>query len=556
MGHPFLVGISAFVLVTLCGCAGRNQTGVTPQRTTSSVVGPPRLERGTIGVTCTSEPAVTAYDLPAGRTGYAGDGAGTAARACLDPPFPPEPGLDALYTPVGLVLAPFGAAYGAVASSRQKLPADKASESESDLTQIMKVMADQEFLRSEVLQSGGGLTSRRLVPLNAGESPANQSEMVNSVLETRVEQLCLERTGSKDTSFALRITARARLVRLLDRKVLYDEAFEYRSDKALFVDWTYPTAFRRVAETGYRELAAQITERMLSPVFERPLVAGAGYKRSLHGASQSPPRYAAARVPVPQSALTRVSFIESDSGSLGVYMSPTIVTATLQRPLTKDEAVSEAVQETAWALDGLDESRNLAVQLPACVVAVPIGLWKQTVGLFSGVSEKKFRAADAQLTAASRQTRPQFELAKEVTRELASRMSPTAVLAKNAGWSSEEREPVAVSLRGEEPTMALEIQVLSAGLQGRPGPNPPLALCVEARGTLIRTTDGAEVYSCPIHYRSEERKFTKWAAEDARLFRQEMERCYREISTTMADQLAERGFLPPGRAPQPTLARQ
>ncbi len=102
----------------------------------------------------------------------------------------------------------------------------------------------------------------------------------------------------------------------------------------------------------------------------------------------------------------------------------------------------------------------------------------------------------------------------------------------------------------------LEIRVRRAALVGADGVNPPLALCVEAEATLFRAKDGAELYSCPVHYRGEKRKFTEWAAKDARLFRQEVQRSYREISTIIVDQLTAQGLVPPGHAPQPILARE
>ena len=37
--------------------------------------------------------------------------------------------------------------------------------------------------------------------------------------------------------------------------LLYEQALEYRSGRALFLDWTYQGAVQAVAETGYRALA-------------------------------------------------------------------------------------------------------------------------------------------------------------------------------------------------------------------------------------------------------------------------------------------------------------
>jgi hypothetical protein len=100
----------------------------------------------------------------------------------------------------------------------------------------------------------------------------------------------------------------------------------------------------------------------------------------------------------------------------------------------------------------------------------------------------------------------------------------------------------------------LEIRVLSAVLKGKDRVNPPLALCVEAQATLVRTQDGQELYSCPVHYRSAPRKFTEWGAHDAELFHQEMEKCSRELGGAIVDQLVSRRLITPDPAPYPTLA--
>jgi hypothetical protein len=70
---------------------------------------------------------------------------------------------------------------------------------------------------------------------------------------------------------------------------------------------------------------------------------------------------------------------------------------------------------------------------------------------------------------------------------------------------------------------------------GNEGINPSLALCVEAEARWIRTRDGREVYACPIFYRSEQRKFTEWAAHDAQLFHEELQRSYRDVGAAMVE---------------------
>jgi hypothetical protein len=102
----------------------------------------------------------------------------------------------------------------------------------------------------------------------------------------------------------------------------------------------------------------------------------------------------------------------------------------------------------------------------------------------------------------------------------------------------------------------LEIQVGRAALTGAGGVNPSLALCVEAEATLLRVEDGLELYRCPVHYRGEKRKFDQWAASDARLFREELQQCYREVSRTIVARLVDEEIVTPERGPRSILAKQ
>src|SRR5437899_5232013 len=217
---------------------------------------------------------------------------------------------------------------------------------------------------------------------------------------------------------------------------------------------------------------------------------------------------------------------------------------TLQRPLDREDAQQQALDDVAWSLDGLQYSRNSIVQLSACAVAIPLSIWKQTVAAVRGVSSKQYHNAEAQLSAVARAGLPHEELAHQVAQQLAPRTAQPVVLVRKPpiaqtedeatvmrcmargtlAWLPPDQTPVSYLLAQGTDT-ALEIHVLSAALKGKSGINPPLAFCVEAQTTLYRVRDGAEIYSFPIFYRSEGRKFVDWAAHDAKLFRQELARC-------------------------------
>jgi hypothetical protein len=190
-----------------------------------------------------------------------------------------------------------------------------------------------------------------------------------------------------------------------------------------------------------------------------------------------------------------------------------------------------------------------------------------------GLSPKTVQEADAKLSEAANQTKPHQELAFQLARQLAPQTSQPVMLVRQPLPPGAEDDAALMqcaargtfaSLTGDQTASghllsqgadtALEIHVESAVLGGDGGINPKLALCVEARATLLRSRDGQQLYSCPVQYRSQGRKFTEWAAQDAKLFRAELQKCYRDLSAAMVDQLVGRGVVPPDRKPQPTFA--
>ncbi len=571
--RPIGLGILAVVLFLLPGCATQKPVGVTHSDAPPPAE-PLRLDPGTIAVLTPRTPAGFSFDKADGRTDYAADGAGNAAREILTTPHLGDPRAEAAAGVVGFALAPFAAAVGAVSAGLNKLTPNQLMQSESDLAQAMALMAGQQHLRDCLLKTACDKTHRNLVPIESMDrSPANRGP-VSAVLETTVEELRLERTASSDASFALLIKTRARLLRTSDGAVLYDQPFEYRSGTALFHEWTLNQAFRNVADTGYRKLAEQMVEQLLLPASDGPVLIGAGFKKSPARAPDTQTMFASAKSLPPERPLTQfANYPVASPGAIGIYSTATVAHVAIQMPSTKDEAVSEAVRDVEWSLDGLHEFPNLVVQLTACAAAIPMSLGKQTVGAIRGLTRKRYQAAEAQLSAAARESQPHQELAYQVAQQLSPKTSQPVVLVKKplpAGAGSKfalmqcvargtlawlPKDQTAANYLGSQGAdTALEIHVLSAALNGTDGINPPLAVCVEAQATLLRVRDGQKLYSCPVHYRSAGRKFTEWAANDARLFRQELEQSYRESGRAIVDHLVSRRLIAPGQPPHSILA--
>jgi hypothetical protein len=392
--------IAAAMTLFLFGCASQKPAGMIQM---GGITAPEPIlgEPGSVAVMCSSTPAVFSFDKAQGRRMYAGEGAANAARSVLDPPNLNEPGLEYACGPICFVAAPFAATYGALKAHKGTLSAGELSKSEAELAGAMQSMAAQAHLRDFVLKAAGEKTRRSVIPLESLEGASSPHAPVSMVLETGLEELRLVRTDSHETSFALRMKARARLYRVSDHALLRDQPFQYQSGTALFLDWTYPETFRGVAETGYRELASHIAGQMLSSFTAGPVLSGAGYKKTPAHAT-----FVVNKLPLRSNPRAKfAAFSAAGLGQLGVYATGEVMQVTLQRPLPREEAQEEALRDVAWSLDGLQYSRNSIVQLSACAVAIPLSLWKQTVAAVRGVSSKQYLTAEAQLSAVAQAAR-------------------------------------------------------------------------------------------------------------------------------------------------------
>jgi len=202
--------------------------------------------------------------------------------------------------------------------------------------------------------------------------------------------------------------------------------------------------------------------------------------------------------------------------------------------------------------------------VPASLAAVPFSLWKQGAALVHGFSPRRARAVEASLSEASKQARPSEELSYQVAQQLAPQTSQKVMLVRDplrSGteettalmWHESRATPVTLR-RGqsadEDPVgsssgTSLELSVQKVALTGPGGSNSKVALYVEAQATLLPAQGGQQLYSCPLRYRSRERKLTEWAANDARLFREELQHCYDELGQAIAGRLVNRRLVAP-----------
>ena len=68
----------------------------------------------------------------------------------------------------------------------------------------------------------------------------------------------------------------------------------------------------------------------------------------------------------------------------------------------------------------------------------------------------------------------------------------------------------------------VEASIPRIRLAGTDGINPPLGLIMTARATVIRTSDGAELYAETFEYHGSSYKLGDWGADDGEMFRREV----------------------------------
>lgn len=148
--------------------------------------------------------------------------------------------------------------------SMKKVSREELAQREIALTNALYQMADQRAFQDALVEIGverirGGLhaTERHTGSLT------NIAAGADAVLVAHVDELRLERAGSSEATYFLRIKTHARLVRVADGAICFEKSAEYRSGKALFLDWTQQGGVESVAETGYHALARYYVEQLV-----------------------------------------------------------------------------------------------------------------------------------------------------------------------------------------------------------------------------------------------------------------------------------------------------
>jgi hypothetical protein len=83
----------------------------------------------------------------------------------------------------------------------------------------------------------------------------------------------------------------------------------------------------------------------------------------------------------------------------------------------------------------------------------------------------------------------------------------------------------------------LELNVKGCGFREGRGENPVIALFMKVHTRLIRTKDRNEIYSREFEYKSSKHPSADWFDMDARLLREEINNCFKELPRQIVEEL-------------------
>jgi hypothetical protein len=247
-----------------------------------------------------------------------------------------------------------------------------------------------------------------------------------------------------------------------------------------------------------------------------------------------------------------------EAGVIGVIATSTVPKFSVQLPLTCEQAAN-AWRQTLTHGSSTDEDSNRLDERDAVLIQGTMGLGLgcivagslvgQAISGLTAVPPRQLHAANLAMHRAAGDSNLQECIRRCVVARANARDCAVARLVPKPFPPGAEREFSQMSCvmcatlawlpKGQSATQYLaaqgldsflEIQLVHPRLAGRGTVNPALRVEADGRARLVSLRDGFELASVPLHYRGEERKFVAWAADDAKLFRAEIERCGEELA--------------------------
>ena len=241
--------------------------------------------------------------------------------------------------------------------------------------------------------------------------------------------------------------------------------------------------------------------------------------------------------------------VKEELGTVGVTSTCFIPMASIQKPLERSMGAKVGAGEafSSWMSSG--QQIHDPYGLLAWIVLAPVAaLAGGIVGTVKGVPSRQLKEAEEVLIKATSELKIQ-----ESMREYVSQVAEESTRNYLFSFDVQETPVTEVDYRflaGEGIDTVLEISVSSFGLMGEKEKqiNAPLYFFMNLHTRLVRTSDGIVLYSQELVYKSSSpRKFTEWASDSAKLYREEFTRCYQSL----AEKVVKGIFLPCNLPPKP-----
>ena len=251
--------------------------------------------------------------------------------------------------------------------------------------------------------------------------------------------------------------------------------------------------------------------------------------------------------PAPVSESVRASF-----GTMGVVTTSSRPQLSLEPPRNFGDVFGAAAARSFVTLGQFapEESEDHADAEALMFVAAGAVATGLVVGAFNSIPESEVERGQAAMSGVLRDEPLDRGIEAELlsqaqSRRISSFRSISPLLTQQMRVSN----PTNMDLRalsGQEFDSVLVLNVERCGFAGKFKGNPPLAFVALINADVVQARDGVVLHSGTVIYHSRQLRFHHWVANDAKLFRSELENAQRLCAEVLLDQLF--GNPPPSRA--------
>jgi hypothetical protein len=171
------------------------------------------------------------------------------------------------------------------------------------------------------------------------------------------------------------------------------------------------------------------------------------------------------------------------------------------------------------------------------VFAVVGGVIGGVIGAVDAVPEAKAQDIETAINNALAELKIQETMAEHVLKSGMDLTNYNFDLLEGRGPNSYNEKPKYAFLKKDNIDAVLEISVRDVGLEDDPEERSSISLFMTVYARLIRVEDETEICSQTFEYKGRRFKFSDWVDNDAKIFREEFDRCYKKLSEQLIEDL-------------------